>query len=313
MKKILLPVDESIHSIHALKYMMWMSSVLEDFTYMLFYVQPVISDYIKEEAQKNPQTMARLTKLEKENEVLGKDILNRHTERLLAADVPEDRIVMSTQKRHEGLARDIIHQAWHAPVDAVAMGRRGFSRFQDTFIGSITKNVVEHNAEIPVWVIDGEITSKKILLAVDGSSDAFKALSHLCDMLRPDPDVTITILHIQPSLKDCCGIEFHETQSPEEKRLVSDFIETTNRQCIDHFMERAWRKFKEKGINEDIVKIKSESTLLSVGKTIVEEFRNGHYGTLVVGKRGVNKRFFMGSVSNYLVTHMEKGALWVVP
>jgi nucleotide-binding universal stress UspA family protein len=78
-------------------------------------------------------------------------------------------------------------------------------------------------------------------------------------------------------------------------------------------MERAWRKFKEKRINEDIVKIKFESTLLSVGKTIVEEFRNGHYGTLVVGKRGVNKRFFMGSVSNYLVTHMEKGALWVVP
>jgi nucleotide-binding universal stress UspA family protein len=313
MKKFLLPVDDSIHSTRALQYMAMMASVLKDFIYMLFYVQPIISDYLKEEAKKVPKAAEKLKQLEQNNSAFGNAILKRHKEWLMQLDVPEENIISLTQRRKEGVARDIIHHAYSELVDAITIGRRGFSSFQETFIGSTTKNVVEHSADIPVCIVDGEISAKEILLAVDGSMDSFKALEYLCGMLRDDPDLILTLFHVQPSLRDCCGIDVGAVQTPEDEQLVYRVIEKANRQCIENFMEHALRKFKENKIDKDKLKIKVQPTKLTVGKTIAEEFRNGRYGTLVVGKRGVSKRFFMGSVSHYLVTHLQNGALWMVP
>jgi hypothetical protein len=118
---------------------------------------------------------------------------------------------------------------------------------------------------------------------------------------------------VQPSLRDCCGIDVAAVQTSEDERLVYRVIEKADRQCIENFMDHALRKFKEKKIDGDRLKIKVQPTKLNIGKTIAEEFRNGRYGTLVVGKRGASKRFFMGSVSHYLVTHLQNGALWLVP
>jgi len=172
--------------------------------------------------------------------------------------------------------------------------------------------VIDHTTDIPVWVVDGEIISKNILLAVDGSTDALAALDHLCAVFRPNPDVKLTLFHVQPSFRDCCGIDFTAPQNQENDELISCFIKV-NRQCIDNFMERAMRVLKAKEIHEDRLNIKTQPTSFNIGRSIVEEFRNGKYGTLIVGKRGVNKRFYMGSISNYLVTHMSNGALWIVP
>jgi nucleotide-binding universal stress UspA family protein len=166
MKKFLLPVDDSIHSTHALQYMAMMAPALKDFIYMIFYVQPTISDYLMEEAKKEPKASEKLKQLEQHNVRLGAEILKRHKEWLMHQNVAEEKIMVVTQRRKEGLARDIIHQAYSELVDAII-----------------------------------------------------------------------------------------------------------------------------------------------IGKTIAEEFRNGRYGTVVVGKRGVSKRFFMGSVSHYLVTHLQNGAL----
>lgn len=63
---------------------------------------------------------------------------------------------------------------------------------------------------VRLWLVDGEITSKNILLAVDGSINSVKAMNYLCDILRPDPDALLTLFHVQPSLRDFCDIDFTE-------------------------------------------------------------------------------------------------------
>lgn len=313
MKKFLLPVDDSIHSTHAVQYVSRMSSIMQDAIFILFYVQPTVSDFLKEAARKEPQARQKLIDLDEKNAVLGNGILSRHKALMRDFKVPEDRILLLTHRRLEGVAWDIIHQAWNESVDAVIMGRRGFSRFQDTFIGSTTRNVIEHNTDIPIWIVDGDIVSKNILLAVDGSTNSLKAVNYLCDILRQDPDAALTLLHVQPSLKDYCGIEFAEAQSAEGDEVISKFVEKANRECVDNFMGAALRRLKELEIPEEKVNMTTRPTRLNIGKTIIEEFRTGKYGTLVVGKRGVCGGHFMGSVSNYMVTHLEKGALWIVP
>ncbi len=312
MKKILMPIDDSIHSIHALKYMSMLSSITDDLTYLLFHVQPIVSDYLEEEAKKDPKAMGQLKKLGEKNAAHGREVLNRYKERMMQINIPEEKIELSTQRRIEGIARDIIHQAYRESVDAIAMGRRGFSKLQESFIGSTTKNVIDHTTDIPVWVVDGEIITRDILLAVDGSTDSFRALEHLCSVLKPDPDVKLTLFHVQPSLRDCCGIDSAARTDQGDDELISCFIKV-NRQCIDNFAQRAIYRLKQSKIPEDRVAIKIHPTNVNIGRSIVEEFKNGRYGTLVVGKRGVNKRFFMGSISHYLITHLGNGALWVVP
>lgn len=313
MKKIFLPVDDSVHSVNALKYSVMMAPVIEDVTYSLFHVQPVVSEYIMKEARDDPEAMKKLKQLNKKNEALGNDILNRHKERLLRRNVAEEKITLATRPRQQGVAIDIIRRATEESADAIALGRRGYSRFQETFIGSTTKNVIDHNAEIPIWVVDGEISSRNILLAVDGSTNSVRAIDHLTDVMRKNPDVDLTIFHVQPSLKDTCGIDFTEADDSGDNEAVTKIIENADRKCVDNFMQYARSKLREKSFDENRLNLKTRPVKLNIAKAIVDEFENGDYGTLVVGKRGINKRFFMGSVSGYLVSHVTNAALWMVP
>jgi hypothetical protein len=50
-----------------------------------------------------------------------------------------------------------------------------------------------------------------------------------------------------------------------------------------------------------------------VGKTVLDGYRQGNFGTLVVGSRGMNKKYFNGSSSRYLINEFSEGVLWVVP
>lgn len=313
MKKIFLPVDDSVHSVNALKYSVMMAPVIEDVTYSLFHVQPVVSEYIMKEARDDPEAMKKLKQLNKKNEALGNDILNRHKERLLRRNVAEGKITLATRPRQQGVAIDIIRRATEESADAIALGRRGYSRFQETFIGSTTKNVIDHNAEIPIWVVDGEISSRNILLAADGSTNSVRAIDHLTDVMRKNPDVDLTIFHVQPSLKDTCGIDFTEVDDSGDNEAVTKIIENADRKCVDNFMQYARSKLREKSFDENRLNLKTRPVKLNIAKAIVDEFENGDYGTLVVGKRGINKRFFMGSVSGYLVSHVTNAALWMVP
>ena len=51
---------------------------------------------------------------------------------------------------------------------------------------------------------------------------------------------------------------------------------------------------------------------MNVGKAIVDEAKKGNYGTVVIGRRGVSKAFFMGSVSRYVLDRTRNRALWLV-
>lgn len=316
MKKFFIPVDDSIYSTHALKYTMMMAPIFQDAVFSLYYDQPMISDYLREEAKTSPAAMKNLNQLNEKNEALGNAILDRCKDELMRLHAPEERIQVLTNRRREGAAKDILWQAEKAAANAIIIGRHGFSKFQETFVGSTSKNLIEHCTTIPVWLIDGEIASKNILLAVDGSTDSVKALDYLLDICRDAPETELTIFHVEPSLRDCCGIDFSELQEfegGEGDDSLTNIIEKADRKCIDNFMGYAGGRLKEKHIHENQVNMKNQPTKVNIGRAIIDEFISGDYGTLVVGKRGINKRFFMGSVSNYLVTHLENGALWIIP
>ena len=73
------------------------------------------------------------------------------------------------------------------------------------------------------------------------------------------------------------------------------------------------KRFKAAGINENQILIREVKSTISIGKTIVDEAVKGKFGIVVVGRKGLNESFFMGSVSRYVANKAVNCAVWLVP
>jgi len=306
-KKILLAVDGSIHSKNTVKYACKISLLVKGLSFTLFNVQPPVSWYVQEEAPQDAKVRARaeLEKINRNNAEEAQSFLEEFKILMVGLGEEEDLIDTVTRPRELGTAKDILEYARKGSYDAIVVGRRGHSLLREVFMGSTSSNLLEHARDIPVWVVDGDVTSSKILLAADGSESSLRAAEHLSFMAGQSPDARITLFHVvlEGSVPGAFTVD----------GFIDDFvIMEEDRRHIEDFHARARRMFKDAGISEDRVEIKEVWHSGNVGSAIVEEAKKGDYGTVVVGRRGVNQAFFMGSVSKYVLNRTAGRALWVV-
>ena len=306
-KKILLAVDDSIYSKYTIVYAAKMASITSQLNYTLFHVLPTLSQYLIDEAKTDFQAKADLKKIMLRNQEKAIRFLNNYKDQMVKMGIKEDRIDIIAQPKMLGMARDVLEHAQKGLYDAICIGRRGLTRLQATFSGSVTKKLLQHSQFIPVWVVDGEVESKKVMAAVDGSESSLRAVDHLCFMLMDNHEVKITIFHVSAKLGDYCEIDFNDTDGELEK-----FIVEGDKRCVQNFYTHALKKFKDAGIGEDRILIKEVKPRMNVGKAIISELKKGNYGTVVLGRRGISRSFFMGKVSEYVIEKIENRALWLV-
>jgi nucleotide-binding universal stress UspA family protein len=306
-KKVLLVVDGSIHSTHAVIYAVRISSVVKDLGYTLFFVQPTLSQYLLDEAETDLKAKAELKKVIRRNAEYAQEVLQQHKTRMMRMGIAEERIETITQRRIMGICKDILDCAQQGLYDAILVGRRGLSRLQQTFMGSTTAKLVKHSTVIPVWVVDGDVKSMKVMLAVDGSEASLRAVDHLSFMVGGNEKIRFTLFHVTPTLGNYCAIDFNEKESD-----VGKIIARGSARCVDRFFAHAQDKFREAGIQDRQIELKVVKRTVDVGKAIVSEAKKEDYGTVVVGRRGASKAFFMGSVSAYVLDKTSGRAVWVV-
>jgi nucleotide-binding universal stress UspA family protein len=306
-KKVLLVVDGSIHSTHAVTYAARISSVVKELNYTLFHVQPTLSQYLLDEAEKDLKAKAELKKVVRKNAEHAKEVLDQHKTRMVRMGIAEKRVETATQKKVMGIAKDILDRGSRGLYDAIIVGRRGLSRLQKTFMGSTTSELVEHSRLIPVWVVDGDVESMKMMMAVDGSEASLRAVDHLSFMLGGNEEMTLTLFHVTPMLRNYCAIDFNEKQSGAGKIVAQGAS-----RCVDRFFAHARDKFTEAGIRDDQIELKVVKRTMDVGKAVVSQIREEDYGTVIIGRRGADEAFFMGSVSRYVLDKTHGRALWVV-
>ena len=306
-KKILLAVDDSVHSKNAVNYVVNMASTVKKPKFTLFHVQPCVSQYLLEEAEKNLKAKAELKNLIRKNGEASQRILEKCKTQMVNMGIGENCIEMTTQPRILGIAKDIIDRAQQGLYDAIVVGRRGLSRIQKAFMGSLAADLVEHSKIIPVWVVDGEIKSQKIMLAIDGSESSLKAVDHLSFMVGGNPDVKITLYHVIPRVGEYCVVDFTVKYGNME-----EIVAHGARRCIEDFYAVAQKKMRRAGIEEGQWNIKTVKRTANVGKAIVDEAKKEDYGTVVIGRRGTGRSFFTGSVSRFVIDNSAHKALWLV-
>ena len=307
-KKILLPVDDSTHSKRAIEYAVKMSSLVKNLSYTLFHVQPTVSSFLLEAAQRNVKTKQKLAKLTGKNREQALRILEKYKQDMLRMGIEEKRVEFGTRPRSLGLSKDVMDCAQEGLYDAIVVGRRGVTKTQRAFMGSLTADLVEHSKVIPVWVVDGEITSEKIMVTVDGSESSLRAVDHVAFMVGDNPDTFLTFFHVMRREQDFSGVLFEDTDSKAGEKIISRW----NKQFINEFHAKAVERLKQAGIGEDRFEIRIVKRTRNVGKAITDTARKGGYGTVVVGRRGVNRSFFMGSVSRYVLDKASNRTVWVV-
>ena len=308
-KKIVLAVDNTRPSRRALDYVRQLSSAINDLHYVLFHIQPMISLFLQEEARKSSLARTQLDKVLKKNKEVAAKLLDDYRSGLEQHGIEPDRIECVTKTRNLGYAKDIIELAQKEQYDAVVVGRRGISGLQKMYSGSVTTDILEQSQVIPVWLVDGEVPSGEMLMAIDGSEASLRAVDHVSFILSHRPDARLTLLHVSSNARNYCEIDLKEQPNPE----LEDIVARGDKACIDQFYPHAMKKFEDAGIPKEQIRVETVRGGRRIGKTIMEFAQKGNYSTVIVGRRGVNKSFFMGSASRYMINKISNGALWMVP
>jgi len=306
-KKILIVVDNSIYSKMAVEYAALMDGLIKDSRYILFNVQPTISDYLIRDSHFDKNARMALKRLMDENKHESEKILNESKNIMLTKGIEEERIETATQPRTMDTAKDILNFAKQNACDVVLIGKRGVSKLEEIFTHSVSTALAEHIQTVPLWAVSGQVKSQKVAVAIDGSESALRAVDHVGFMLGGNPDLHITLLHVMPKLRDYCPISFDEEGDLEQIVVKGD------KKCVESFFVHAKRLLENAGIKDYQLEIKELPSIVSVAKTIVSEVEGGEYGTLVLGRSGISESFFLGSVSRYCFYTLKDCAVWIVP
>ncbi len=306
-REIMIAVDDSPPARNAVRYVARLAESIDRLKCRLVHIQPTISPFLIAEAPKEPRSQQALEHLRAAYGEASQLILNQQQKFLIETGFPHDGIETVSLAGQEGLAKSLLDYGQSERIDAIVTGRRDLSTLQKPFMGRVTADLVENSTFVPIWIVDGEVDSTRFIVAVDGSESSMRVIDHLSHIFHGNRKVKFHLLHVIPRLLESCGIEFGDGR---------DRLEMVGKRgahhCIDHFYSKTLARFKEAGIDTHQIEIQILEKKLNPGKAIIQTAINGNFGTIVIGRRGINRSFFTGSVSRYVINRTENMALWLV-
>jgi len=208
---------------------------------------------------------------------------------LLDMGFPADRVELKSSPAKLGTVKDIAAEAERGLYDAVVLGRRGLSWFDEIFDDSITHRLLWESITFPLWVCRNPARHRSnVLLCVDGSEQAMRVADHVGFILRDEAEHSVTIFHNRAQ-----GL-------PEGER-------------VEEIMARTGEVLARNGIGEERIDYLVKSSKDAAG-LILKEADKGQYAAVAVGRSadrpGTLANIF-GSTSLTLLRKLEGAALWI--
>ncbi|MFH1061012.1 MAG: universal stress protein [Pseudomonadota bacterium] len=307
-KSVLLAVDGSASSRLATDYLALLeAAVAPELTVTILHVLEAVPPAVQEAAERGGFGFRRLSDLEARIAAHGQAVLAAARQGLLDLGLAPERVRVKAQPRRLGLARDILFEAEQGGYDALLVGRRGLSRLQGLILGSVTNKVVQHADRVPVWVVGSRVESCRVLCAVDHSEASLKAVDHLAFMLGGNPACRVTIFHVTP---ERAYLARTHQEGGELGRLAHD-LAAHDQSRMAGFMAQAQAMLREAGLAGDQVEM-VQCSASSVTLAILDQARAGGHGTVVLGRRGEGRAFWLGHVCDRVLANCDEAAVWVV-
>jgi nucleotide-binding universal stress UspA family protein len=147
--------------------------------------------------------------------------------------------------------------------------------------------------------------NRNVLLAVDDSENARRAIAYVGFMLGGLEGFQVTLLHVISEPEE----DYFE-RAEEKEKWLNDY-----RRKIESILAEYRRKLIAAGFPEPAIQTRSPLRHCpSIAECILLELDRTEYGTIVVGRRGLSRKeeFLFGSVSSKIVGHARNCAVWVV-
>lgn len=149
-----------------------------------------------------------------------------------------------------------------------------------------------------------------ILLAYDNSQQALRAVEYVGQMFGRLDNVKVVLFGVYDKLPEHDMID---TPFTDQVRARISVMERDREKGRTH-LEEARKHLIRMGYSEDQVKIKYVEKKKSVAKDIIDEVNAGGYGTVVLGRKGMNnlKGMLFGSVSSGVIGNLVGATICVV-
>jgi nucleotide-binding universal stress UspA family protein len=148
-------------------------------------------------------------------------------------------------------------------------------------------------------------TDRKILISIDESATSQRAIQYVGRFIGNTPGFDITILHITADPPE----DYFPNEEARKKYFDEQDIISKN------LLKNAQEMLHSQGVPLESIHTKGEIRAYgSLGISILEEQKNGGFGTLVVGRRDRSKQeeILLGSVSRKIIQTAKNCSIWVV-
>ena len=292
-KKILLAVDGSDSSLDAVRYVSKIHPFQKTDVVLFNVLSKIPESYW--DLEKEPGLKYRIREvraMEKQEEKNTREFMGKASKVLWRSGFPKDSVKVNIHERKKGIARDIINES-ELGYSCVVVGRKGMSALKDMVLGSVPAKLIEKLSFIPLTVVGKNPRPGSALLALDGSENSMRIVGYVENALG-GPDFKVTLIHVIRS-KD------------------TEYLEKVEKSIRGVFDEAKTRLIKS-GFESSQITTKIITGAHSRAGAIIKEAKEGGYGTIIVGRRGLSKvqEFFMGRVSSKVIQLAKGHAVWVV-
>ncbi len=310
-KKILIAVDGSPHSLQAIKYVASLCSGLP-VEVSLLHVLPMAAEELLWQISMDENFKSKIKeqfeRFNDECQLAAQKFLDQAKEILVNSGYVPDFVMTMLRQWQSGIARDIMLEAKKG-YDAVVIGRRGLGRVESLMLGSVSAQIVQGVDWIPVWVVGGEILSKKMLLAVDASPNSRQAVSYVAPYAART-GAEVTLLHVVRQFFP----GWSPPLTPAGKELEAE-VQASLKPKIQQMLQEYKGCLEKAGVAPAKIRIACKFGTYSRAAEILATAREGNYGTVVMGRRGISavREFIMGRVTTKVLNGAEGLAVWIVP
>lgn len=307
-KMLVVPVDGSENAMRSLDYIHLMYGNDHNLEVSLKYVLPSLPPIFEDEPSLKRETAMKLKALENKSVRMAERILSEAKKILVGKGFQEDRVKTVYRKKDMSIAQDICNWAEAKRADAVLVTTRGRSRLEAFFMGEVSAKLLDYCRVCPVWIVDGAVASNRVLIAVDSSENALRAVDHAGFMLA-GTHCQIKLFHTMRHLR-----RFVPQEVLEDAPELEELWKSKAGQEIGPYMQKAKEMLLEAGFSEAHIATKVVDGSRSAASDILDEAQADGYGTIVMGRRGLSgvQEFFMGSVSSKVLQGATGMATWIV-
>jgi nucleotide-binding universal stress UspA family protein len=199
---------------------------------------------------------------------------------------PASNVATKLIPNQRGTVRDIAHEATRGLYDAVVLGRRGLSWFDEMFIDSVSHQMLWEAVDFPIWICrEPQAGRQGVLVCADGSDQSLRVADHVGFVLRNEPRHKAVICHI-------------DTENGADGAAI---------------LEAARQALLDSGLKPGRIETVTVAAKDPV-KAILAEAERGAYAAVAIGRRtgrptGLTRIF--GQVSLKLLRGLSKSALWL--